>query len=98
LRQDRNKLRAQHNLSFRELYRSMELPGQHPLKDAHAALDEAVGAAYGMSKTAEPLTFLLALNATIVSEEAAGKPIEGPGLPSNITDAAPFITTDCITP
>lgn len=98
LRQSRNKLRAQHNLSFRELYRSLELPGQHPLKNAHDALDQAVAAAYGMPKSCDPLAFLLALNATVAKEENAGNPIEGPGLPSCITDPASFVTQDCITP
>jgi len=32
---------------MRALYRTLELPGRHPLKDAHAALDAAVLAAYG---------------------------------------------------
>jgi hypothetical protein len=98
LRQTRNKLRAQRNLSFRELYRSLELPGQHPLKEAHASLDEAVISAYGMPKSCDPLAFLLALNATVVKEEAADNPIEGPGLPSSITNPAEFITADCIKP
>ena len=98
LRQLRNKLRVQHNLSFRELYRSLELPGQHPLKDAHTALDEAVAAAYGMPMSADPLAFLLALNVTVVKEEVAGNSIEGPGLPSNIADPQPFISKDCIAP
>jgi hypothetical protein len=98
VRQARNKLRAQHNLSFRELYRSLELPGQHPLKDAHAALDQAVAAAYGMPKSCDPLAFLLALNAIVAKEENAGNPIEGPGLPSSISDPTSFITSDCIAP
>jgi len=32
---------------LRALYRTLELPGQNPLKDAHAALDAAVLDAYG---------------------------------------------------
>ena len=32
---------------LRALYRTLELPGANPLKDAHAALDAAVVAAYG---------------------------------------------------
>jgi hypothetical protein len=32
LRSKRNELRAKHNLSFRDLYRSLELPGDHPLR------------------------------------------------------------------
>jgi hypothetical protein len=34
---------------LRALYRALELPGANPLKDAHAALDAAVLAAYGFS-------------------------------------------------
>jgi hypothetical protein len=34
---------------LRAVYRTLELPGQNPLKDAHAALDAAVLAAYGFS-------------------------------------------------
>ncbi len=37
---------------LRALYRTLELPGANPLKDAHAALDAAVLAAYGF--TARP--------------------------------------------
>jgi hypothetical protein len=55
LRAKRDELRAKHNLSFRELYRSLDLPGAHPLKDAHSNLDEAVRAAYEMDQTADTL-------------------------------------------
>jgi hypothetical protein len=34
---------------LRALYRTLELPGANPLKDAHAALDAAVLAAYGFN-------------------------------------------------
>ena len=34
---------------LRALYRTLELPGKNPLKDAHAALDATVLAAYGFS-------------------------------------------------
>lgn len=98
LRAKRNELRARHNLSFRELYRSLELPGDHPLKDVHRNLDEAVRAAYGMPKTADPLAFLLTLNAQVTEAEENGHPVQGPGLPSFITDPTPYITTDCIKP
>lgn len=98
LRKIRNELRTKHDLSFRELYRSLELPGDHPLKDAHAGLDAAVRAAYGMTKTADPLATLLALNAQVVAAEAEDEPVQGPGLPACITDPTPFITQDCIEP
>ena len=57
LRAKRDELRGKHKLSLRELYRSLELPADHPLKEVHAVLDGAVRNAYGMSATAEPLAF-----------------------------------------
>lgn len=98
LRKLREELRKKHNLSLRELYRSLELPGSHPLKAAHEVLDEAVREAYGMGKKADPLKFLLKLNADVVADEKAGKPIQGPGLPSFITNSSLFISKDCIEP
>ena len=41
---------------------TLELPGHNPLKDAHAALDAAVLAAYGFSAKKDLLGQLLALN------------------------------------
>lgn len=98
LRKLREELRKKHNLSLRELYRSLELPGAHPLKTAHEALDAAVREAYGMTKKAEPLEYLLKLNADVAAAEKAGEEIEGPGLPSIVTDPSPFISKDCILP
>ncbi|MBY6058600.1 class I SAM-dependent DNA methyltransferase [Leisingera daeponensis] len=98
LRNVREELRLKHDLSLRELYRTLELPGAHPLKAAHESLDTAVREAYGMSKKNDPLEFLLQLNSDLVAAENAGKPIEGPGLPSLITDPKPFITAECIKP
>jgi len=97
LRKLRNSLRAKHNLSFRELYRSLELPGEHPLKEAHAALDEAVGAAYGMTKGTDPLAFLLALNQEAAEQEADGATVAGPGLPEFVQDRKSCITAASIT-
>ena len=98
LRANRNDLRTKHKLSFRELYRSAELPGDHPLKVAHANLDETVRAAYGMSKDADALAFILALNAQVASAEASGQEVQGPGLPDFIKNVEPYITDDCVRP
>jgi hypothetical protein len=68
--------------NFRELYRTLELPGANLLKAAHDALDGAVRAAYGMWTKEDPLTFLLSLN-----READGSLIVGPGLPPSVEDA-----------
>lgn len=96
LRELRRKLKDKHDLSLRELYRSLEVPGAHPLKDAHAKLDQAVREAYGMPKSADPLAFLLKLNAEVAAKEDAGEPVLGPGLPPTIKDRAKFVTADCI--
>jgi len=44
------------------------------------------------------LAFLLALNKTVAAQEAEGQSVTAPGLPPCVTDPAPFITADCITP
>lgn len=98
LRAKRNELCAKHNLSFRELYRSLELPGDHPLKDVHGKLDEAVRAAYGMNQTDDPLAVLLALNAHVAAAEENGDPVQGPGLPDFVKHPATYITSDCVKP
>ena len=96
LRELRQKLRDKHELSLRQLYRSLELPGAHPLKDAHARLDQAVREAYGMPKGADPLGFLLKLNAEVAAKERAGQAVLGPGLPPTIKNRAMFVTGDCL--
>ncbi|MFA6169091.1 MAG: type IIL restriction-modification enzyme MmeI, partial [Gemmatimonadaceae bacterium] len=84
LRDLRTKLRAKHNLSLRDLYRSSEQPGKHPLLDAHAELDASVRVAYGASATEDALAFLLRLNANCAAAEATGTPVIGPGLPPGV--------------
>ena len=98
LRTLRTNLRRKNRLSFRDLYRLMELPGDNPLKSAHASLDRAVRAAYGMTEQEEVLTHLLDLNAKVADQEADGAAVQGPGLPRGVSDGAPYTTKDCITP
>ena len=50
--------------SLRALYRSFDLPGKNPLRDAHSALDATVRAAYGMKAKEDPLAFLLACSSS----------------------------------
>jgi len=52
----RVRAEALENISggLRALYRILELPGKNPLRDAHAALDAAVLAAYGFTGRADP--------------------------------------------
>lgn len=80
------------------LYRTLELPGANPLKDAHAALDAAVLAAYGFSAKKDLLAQLLALNQEVVAKTEAGSPVTAPGVPKNYPDAKKLVTEDCIKP
>ncbi len=83
---------------LRVVYRTLELPGKHPLKDAHAALDTAVLAAYGFSPKKDMLAQLLELNLAVAAREQAGQPVIGPGVPPTYPDPAKLITNDCIRP
>ncbi|MDP9478344.1 MAG: hypothetical protein M3R38_22130 [Actinomycetota bacterium] len=94
LRSLRTKVVGENGWSYRELYSTLDLPGEHPLKDAHAALDAAVRAAYGMSAKEDPLAFLLALNAAVHEKELAGEGVTGPGLPESIADRVAFVGAD----
>jgi hypothetical protein len=93
----RAALVEKHKKSLRELYRSMELPGEHPLKAAHAKLDAAVREAFGMTPKQEALPFLLKLNHELAAMEAAGETVQGPGLPPVVKDRKPFVTADAVT-
>ena len=86
------------NYSLRDLYRTLEQPGDNPLRDTHAWLDVAVRATYGMPANTDPLTFLLQLNLTCAKKEKAREQITPPGLPLRSEDRPSFITSDCIQP
>ena len=83
---------------LRALYRTLELPGANPLKAAHAALDDAVLAAYGFSGRKDLLAQLLALNQTVAAQIERGEPVTAPGVPSNFPNPATLLTDDCIRP
>jgi hypothetical protein len=86
------------NYSLRQLYRTLEEPGENPLRDAQAKLDAAVRAAYGMRDDADPLAFLLELNLACAAKEKAGEEITSPGLPLPAEEHSRFISDDCIQP
>ena len=83
-------------MSFRQLYRTLDLPGASPLKDAQEQLDHAVREAYGISDSFDPLAFLLALNTVVADKEDAGESVTGPGLPKTVQDDSVFVTDDYI--
>jgi len=84
-------------ICLRQLYRLLELPGEHPVKDAQRKLDDAVRAAYAMRLKGDPLRFLLELNDAIAAREAKGEPVLGPGLPNGVGERRFFVSTDCVT-
>jgi hypothetical protein len=97
LRTLRRQIADEHRMNLRKMYASLEHRASHPLKDAHAMLDEAVRAAYEMPAQKDPLAFLLELNQGCAAREARGEAISAPGLPKEISPRA-FITKDCIEP
>jgi hypothetical protein len=96
LRLLRRELMSQYDLSLRNRYRSLELPGKHPWKDAQYKLDEAVQLAYHMPKSSDALRFLFHLNQEIARSEQNGQPVIGPGLPAFIKNLEDYITEDSV--
>ena len=86
-------------LSLREMYRLMErLPGQYELRDLHAALDQAVIAAYGFAHDRDILEQLLALNNEVAARIDAGEPVTAPGVPPDYPDPGELVSDGCIQP
>jgi hypothetical protein len=83
---------------LRALYRTLDLPGKNPLRDAHAALDKAVLAAYGFSAKADLLQQLLDLNRVVAAKAGAGGMATAPGVPAHYPDPARLISADCLAP
>ena len=96
LRHLRRELMSRHDLSLRDLYRSLELPGKHPLKDAQATLDEAVQMVYNMPKSQDVLGFLFDLNHKLAEKEKLGQPVTGPGYLDLVQNHKDYMTSDCV--
>lgn len=96
LREVRTNILSKNKISYRDLYRSLELPGDHKLLKYHQALDDAVYSAYGFKKNQDELEFLLQLNLSLAKKEAKGKRVIGPGLPHSVKEPKKLITKDCI--
>lgn len=74
------------------------MPGKNPLKDAHAALDNAVLNAYGFSPKTDLLAQLLELNLTVAQRIDAGESVTAPDVAANYPDTTKLVTDDCIRP
>jgi SAM-dependent methyltransferase len=79
---------------LRALYRTLDLPGKNPLKDAHARLDAAVLAAYNFNSKLGLLEQLLALNQHVAQIISDGRPVTAPGIPVSYTDPARLVSAD----
>ena len=96
LRQVRNELIIRDSLSYREMYRALELPGEHPLKKVTEDLDSAVRSVYGLRKNSDPLSFLVSLNEKVHSRESGMQDVTGPGVPGCVRKRSELISTDCV--
>ena len=96
LRGLRLQLMNSHGYTLRDIYRTLETPGENALKDAHAKLDLAVRRAYGMTAKVNVLEFLFLLNQAVAQREASMRRVTGPGLPSTVKNRKEFVTADCI--
>ncbi|MGH7950853.1 MAG: type IIL restriction-modification enzyme MmeI [Limisphaerales bacterium] len=96
LRTLRHEIMQDNGWSLRELYKSLETPGENRLRDAHAALDTTVRTAYGMKPDEDILAFLLKLNLELAAKEADGKTITPPGLPASVEKPKDFVSKDCV--
>jgi hypothetical protein len=94
LRHVRSTLMIAGNNSYRDIYKSLDLPGKNDLKVAIVELDKAVRSAYGF-RDDNDLINLLDLNLKVY---ALGEKATGPGLPPSITDPESFVSEDCIQP
>lgn len=81
---------------LRGLYRTLDLPGKNPLRDAHAELDAAVLTAYGFSASTDLLEQLLALNHSVAEAIASGTSVQAPGVPATYPSPAKLVTDDCL--
>jgi hypothetical protein len=81
---------------LRALYRTLELPGDNPLKDAHSTLDAAVLDAYGFNPKKDLLAQLLALNLEVAQKIDKGEKVTAPGIPPNYPDPQSLMSEDCI--
>jgi hypothetical protein len=96
LRSLRRQIMEANCWSLRDLYRTLESPGDNRLRDAQTLLDTAVRRAYGMKDDEDTLAFLLKLNLELADKESKGEPITPPGLPATIADPKEFTSTDCV--
>jgi len=81
---------------LRAVYRTLELPGKNPLRDAHVALDKAVLKAYGFRARGDVLDQLLKLNLGMARRIGESEPVTAPGVPLGYKKLSRLVSSDCI--
>ncbi len=94
----RERMESSGTLTLRDMYRTLEETGANPLRDLHAALDQAVLAAYGFDPEVDILEQLLALNFEVAAKIEAGEPVTAPGIPPDYPNPAELVSGGCIQP
>lgn len=94
----REQMAKREDLTLRDMYRLLELPGKNPLRDLHTALDKAVMATYGFDPEQDILSQLLALNLDVSAKIEAGQVVTAPGIPPGYPNPAELVSEGCIQP
>ena len=90
--------KSESGLNLRDMYRTLEEPGDNPLRDLHTALDHAVLDAYGFNAEDEILEQLLTLNFEVAAKIEAAEEVTAPGIPPDYPDPSELISDGCIQP
>ncbi|SFW74597.1 DNA methyltransferase [Luteibacter sp. UNCMF366Tsu5.1] len=96
LRELRRKATTDAEGGLRALYRTLDIPGRNPLRDAHDQLDRAVLKAYHFGPAPEVLEAILALNLRVAERIAAGERVQEPGVPDGYGMGAALLSTDAL--
>jgi len=96
LRDYRNEMIEQNQLTLRTLYKNLESGGKNKLRDLQTELDSAVIEAYGFDSNKDLLQQLLDLNLEIAAKEKQNQKVQAPGLPDFVKNKKQFVTEDCI--
>ena len=96
LRDTRKAYMTNNNLSLRDLYRTIEMPGKNTIRELHHVLDKLVLEAYDFDPHSNILQQLLDLNLNLAQKELKTVKIQGPGLPISYNNPSSLITSDCV--
>ncbi|PAU74589.1 DNA methyltransferase [Halomonas salipaludis] len=81
----RDRYLSENDSGLRGIYKTLDLPGVNPLKEAHENLDSAVEKAYEFSTKKDILSQLLELNEEVYQRIERGEETTHPGIPTSYT-------------